>query len=482
MEASLGQVVTDDEAPRWPLGLGRRLRLVRANRAGVVISRTEAPLVNRGDALIPSPRSSRPSRPSRAGRRGAGAVRGPLSAAYRRCSRCRGCSRQRREEMTMATFVTAMLDGREPYDIYRWAEATLRRPRSPRSDQALQVPHGSRPDNELGSARALARSYYHSAQLDRAADAARDIPSPRIPTAGMPRCCSTARWCARGATRLSGPAAVGHRPGHGRVRSPGPPDLRLRPATVDIPSTSPGRWTWCGTSKRWHTIGMFDLKPWSWAACSVKSPRGPLASGPVTDPLALSRACSASTSSKGTISTAVVTMSARGVRNHRDDLEITTPGQVIAVGLPVPNGTRVAVLVPATMGSASLSATSREPPNDDAGLQRRSALSDRNTPRAGLLARILASVQKASISSWRGSAIVVMTSRYGDDRPRVDAGVQPAATTTRTAAGCGQTDRRRLGLVGDPGDADPAQAHAMARPRHTVRRAVLRAGLRCRLR
>jgi predicted deacylase len=53
MEANLGQVVTDDER----LGglsdsFGRRLRLVRANRAGVVIGRTEAPLVNRGDALI----------------------------------------------------------------------------------------------------------------------------------------------------------------------------------------------------------------------------------------------------------------------------------------------------------------------------------------------------------------------------------------------------------------------------------------------
>ncbi|MCB1238797.1 MAG: succinylglutamate desuccinylase/aspartoacylase family protein [Tetrasphaera sp.] len=53
MDANLGQVVTDDER----LGglsdsFGRRLRLVRANRAGVVIGRTEAPLVNRGDALI----------------------------------------------------------------------------------------------------------------------------------------------------------------------------------------------------------------------------------------------------------------------------------------------------------------------------------------------------------------------------------------------------------------------------------------------
>ena len=46
---------------------------------------------------------------------------------------------------------------------------------------------------------------YHSAQLDRGcADACRDILA-RIPTTGMPRCCSTARWYARGsATRLSG--------------------------------------------------------------------------------------------------------------------------------------------------------------------------------------------------------------------------------------------------------------------------------------
>lgn len=53
MEAQLGQVVEDHER----LGglsdsFGRRLRLVRADRAGVVIGRTEAPLVNRGDALV----------------------------------------------------------------------------------------------------------------------------------------------------------------------------------------------------------------------------------------------------------------------------------------------------------------------------------------------------------------------------------------------------------------------------------------------
>ena len=53
MEVALGQVVADDER----LGglsdsFGRRLRLVRADRAGVVIGRTEAPLVNRGDAIV----------------------------------------------------------------------------------------------------------------------------------------------------------------------------------------------------------------------------------------------------------------------------------------------------------------------------------------------------------------------------------------------------------------------------------------------
>jgi predicted deacylase len=53
MEAQLGQVVEDHER----LGglsdsFGRRLRLVRADRPGVVIGRTEAPLVNRRDALV----------------------------------------------------------------------------------------------------------------------------------------------------------------------------------------------------------------------------------------------------------------------------------------------------------------------------------------------------------------------------------------------------------------------------------------------
>ena len=53
MEAHLGQIVSDHER----LGglsdsFGHRLRLVRADRPGVVIGRTEAPLVNRGDAIV----------------------------------------------------------------------------------------------------------------------------------------------------------------------------------------------------------------------------------------------------------------------------------------------------------------------------------------------------------------------------------------------------------------------------------------------
>ena len=53
LDAHLGQQVTDGER----LGalvdsFGRTLRLVHANRTGIVIGRTEAPLVNSGDALV----------------------------------------------------------------------------------------------------------------------------------------------------------------------------------------------------------------------------------------------------------------------------------------------------------------------------------------------------------------------------------------------------------------------------------------------
>ncbi len=53
LDARLGQEVTDGER----LGalvdsFGRTLRLVRANRDGIVIGRTEAPLVNSGDAIL----------------------------------------------------------------------------------------------------------------------------------------------------------------------------------------------------------------------------------------------------------------------------------------------------------------------------------------------------------------------------------------------------------------------------------------------
>jgi predicted deacylase len=53
LDAQLGQHVTDGER----LGalvdsFGRTLRLVHANRTGIVIGRTEAPLVNSGDAIV----------------------------------------------------------------------------------------------------------------------------------------------------------------------------------------------------------------------------------------------------------------------------------------------------------------------------------------------------------------------------------------------------------------------------------------------
>ncbi|MBK8729647.1 MAG: hypothetical protein IPM00_09850 [Tetrasphaera sp.] len=76
----------------------------------------------------------------------------------------------------MATFVTAMLDGREPYDIYRWAEQLFADRDHLAAIEALEYPWRIAPRTANSALpESFARSYYHSAQLDRAADAARDI-------------------------------------------------------------------------------------------------------------------------------------------------------------------------------------------------------------------------------------------------------------------------------------------------------------------
>jgi uncharacterized protein len=53
LEAQLGQKVREGERLGELLNsFGRRLALVKADRDGIVIGRTEAPLVNSGDALV----------------------------------------------------------------------------------------------------------------------------------------------------------------------------------------------------------------------------------------------------------------------------------------------------------------------------------------------------------------------------------------------------------------------------------------------
>lgn len=76
----------------------------------------------------------------------------------------------------MATFVTTMLEGREPYDIYRWAGQLFEDKDYLATIEALEYLLDRAPDSELGSARELlARSYYHSAQLNKAAEQAREL-------------------------------------------------------------------------------------------------------------------------------------------------------------------------------------------------------------------------------------------------------------------------------------------------------------------
>lgn len=76
----------------------------------------------------------------------------------------------------MATQVTALLEGREPYDIYRWALELFESRDHLAAIEALEYLLDRAPDSELGAVRELlTRAYYHSAQLDRAAAAARDL-------------------------------------------------------------------------------------------------------------------------------------------------------------------------------------------------------------------------------------------------------------------------------------------------------------------
>lgn len=62
LDARLGQRVADGKR-LGPLvdSLGRTLRLVHANRDGIVIGRTEAPLVDSGDAILHIAHESRPA-------------------------------------------------------------------------------------------------------------------------------------------------------------------------------------------------------------------------------------------------------------------------------------------------------------------------------------------------------------------------------------------------------------------------------------
>ena len=53
LDVQLGQHVTDgDRLGSMSDSFGRTLRLVRADRTGIVIGRTEAPVVNGGDAVV----------------------------------------------------------------------------------------------------------------------------------------------------------------------------------------------------------------------------------------------------------------------------------------------------------------------------------------------------------------------------------------------------------------------------------------------
>jgi tetratricopeptide (TPR) repeat protein len=76
----------------------------------------------------------------------------------------------------MGTHVTALLEGREPYDIYTWAVELFESRDHLAAIEALEHLLDRAPDSELGAARELlTRAYFHSAQLGKAAESARDL-------------------------------------------------------------------------------------------------------------------------------------------------------------------------------------------------------------------------------------------------------------------------------------------------------------------
>lgn len=77
----------------------------------------------------------------------------------------------------MTSFVDLQLERLGPYDTWRWAVDLFERRDHYTAARVLQHLVDTHPsDAELGEARELlARSYFHSAQLGRAADAARDL-------------------------------------------------------------------------------------------------------------------------------------------------------------------------------------------------------------------------------------------------------------------------------------------------------------------
>ena len=75
------------------------------------------------------------------------------------------------------TDITAMLASREPFEVYEWARELFKGKEYNEAGQALEYlleHYGAEPG--IGEARELlARSYYHSAQVNRAAEVAREI-------------------------------------------------------------------------------------------------------------------------------------------------------------------------------------------------------------------------------------------------------------------------------------------------------------------
>lgn len=101
----------------------------------------------------------------------------------------------------MGTHVTALLEGREPYDIYTWAVELFESRDHLAAIEALEHLLDRAPDSESVPPGNCSRAPTSTPPSWARRQSPRGTCSPRIPTTGMPLSSCIARWSGPGARR-----------------------------------------------------------------------------------------------------------------------------------------------------------------------------------------------------------------------------------------------------------------------------------------